>query len=93
MTLADFVYPVYDLWFSCSQRLLNYLAFKHFGFMHWKCMEFWIGTKNLFFCSSYNAAPTLFQTLQKKFFKMHGAWHSPNMLPTMVHGQTFSIIT
>jgi hypothetical protein len=30
--LSDCVYPVYALWLSCSQRLLNYLAFKYFSF-------------------------------------------------------------
>jgi hypothetical protein len=28
--LADFGYPVYVLWFSCSQRILDYLAFQSF---------------------------------------------------------------
>jgi hypothetical protein len=32
MTMADFGYPVYDLWFSSSQRLLNDLTLKYFGF-------------------------------------------------------------
>jgi hypothetical protein len=27
---ADFGYPVYVLWFSCSQRILDYLAFQSF---------------------------------------------------------------
>ena len=29
--MADLVYSVYAIWFSCSQRLLNYLAFKYIG--------------------------------------------------------------
>jgi len=43
--------------------------------------------KNLVFCSIYNAS-TLFKNLQK-VFNLQGVWHSPNMLPTMVHGQAF----
>jgi hypothetical protein len=31
--------------------------------------------------------------IQKRSFIMQAAWHSPNMLPTMVHGQVFHIIT
>jgi hypothetical protein len=30
MTLADFVYPGFSLWFSYFQRHLNYLAFLSF---------------------------------------------------------------
>lgn len=30
--LANFSYPVYALWFTSSQRLLNYLAFQSFKF-------------------------------------------------------------
>jgi hypothetical protein len=32
VTLADFGYPVYALWFFCSQKLLFVLAFAYFGF-------------------------------------------------------------
>ena len=31
--------------------------------------------------------------IQKRSFSVQAAWHSPNMLPTMVHGQVFHIIT
>jgi hypothetical protein len=32
LTLADFSYPVYALWFSCFNRFLNYLAFPLFHY-------------------------------------------------------------
>jgi hypothetical protein len=32
VTLANFGYPVYTLWFYCSQGLLNYLVFQYFDF-------------------------------------------------------------
>jgi hypothetical protein len=32
LTLTIIGSPVYDLCFTCSQRHLNYLAFKYFGF-------------------------------------------------------------
>ena len=44
------------------------------------------GQINLVFCSGHNV-PTLFQNLQKEVLNLQGAWHSPNMLFTMVHGQ------
>jgi hypothetical protein len=31
VTLADFGYPAYVLWFSCSQRFLNYFGFELTG--------------------------------------------------------------
>ena len=37
--------------------------------------------------------PTLFFKLTKEVFSVHRAWRSSNMLPTMVHGQAFCIIT
>jgi hypothetical protein len=38
-------------------------------------MESLVGMKNLVFCSDYNAL-TLFRILQKKVFRMKGAWQS-----------------
>lgn len=37
-------------------------------------------------CSGYNV-------LTKEVYNVQGAWHSVNMLPTVVHGLTFYIIT
>ena len=39
VALVEFGYPVYDLWFSCSQRLSNYLAFQSFDLERtsWRC--------------------------------------------------------
>ena len=34
MTLADFGYPVYALWFYCSQIIFKYLAFQSFDYEH-----------------------------------------------------------
>ena len=34
VAIADFLYPFYTFLFSCSQRFLNYVAFKCFGFEH-----------------------------------------------------------
>jgi hypothetical protein len=54
-------------------------------------MDSWVGTKNLVFCS---AVVTMwlhfFSKSTKEVFSMQGVWHSPNMLPTMVHGQYYS---
>ena len=36
---------------------------------------------------------TLFSKLTKEVFSVHRAWRLSNMLPTMVHGQAFCIIT
>ena len=54
-------------------------------------MESWVGTENVVFCSGYNV-PTLFFKSTTEAFSMQGAWHSPNMLPTMVQGQACHII-
>jgi len=45
--------------------------------------------KNLVFCTGYS----FFLNLQKEDFRMQRVWHSPNMLPTLIHGQAFRIIT
>ena len=58
---------------------------------HWKSIESWVGTTNLVFCSGYNLST--FSKSTKEDLNMHGAWHSPNTLPTIVHCQTFRIIT
>ena len=41
MTLADFGYHVRDRWYTCIQRLLNYLAFQSFDFerTRWKLFQ------------------------------------------------------
>ena len=41
VTLNDFDFLVYALWFSCSQRLLTYFAFIYFDFerTHWGKFE------------------------------------------------------
>jgi len=46
----------------------------------------WVGTKNLVFGS-------VFLYKYAGFFNMLGAWHPPNILPTMVHVQAFCIMT
>jgi len=58
----------------------------------WKSMENLVGTKNLVLYSSYDEA-SLFRILQKRSFSVQGVWHPANMLPSMVHGQAFRIIT
>jgi hypothetical protein len=55
-------------------------------------MENVVRTKYLVFCSCCNA-PTLFFKSTKEIFKVQGAWHSPNTLPTTVHGQAVCIKT
>ena len=44
---------------------------------------------NLVFCSGYNAYTFLKST--EEVFYVQGAWHSVNMLLTMVHDQTVRI--
>jgi hypothetical protein len=58
---------------------------------HWKSIESWVWTKYLVFCSDYNV-PLFFENY-KKVFSVQRAWHSPNTLPKMAHGQDFRIIT
>ena len=55
-------------------------------------MENVVRTKYLVFCSCCNA-PTLFFKSTKEVFKVQGAWHSPNTLPTTVRGQAVCIKT
>ena len=50
------------------------------------------GTINLVFCSGYKA-PTLSSEISKEMFSVQGAWQSPRMFPSTVHGQAFRIIT
>ena len=59
---------------------------------YWKSMDIWVGTKNLVFCSGYNVSYS-FSKSTKEVISGQAAWHSPNMLPTMIHGQDFFIIT
>jgi hypothetical protein len=55
-------------------------------------MENLVRATNLVFYSNYDEA-SLFRILQKRSFNVQGVWHSANMLPSMVHGQAFRIIT
>ena len=50
-----------------------------------------IWTKHLDFATVQCALH--FSKSTKKVFSVHGAWHSPSTLPTMVHGQAFLIKT
>jgi hypothetical protein len=45
----------------------------------------------LVFCSGYTA-PIFFSKSTKEVSNVQGAWHTPNMLPNMVHGHAFLII-
>ena len=44
--------------------------------------DVWVGTKNVVFCSTYNAA-TCFSKSTKDVFKVQRIWHSPNTLATV----------
>jgi len=54
-----------------------------------KNQESWVETKN---CVAATIC-LLFFEIYKKVFSLQWASYSPNALPTMVHGQTFRIIT
>ena len=53
-----------------------------------KSTESWIGTKNVVF-----NATTFFSKSVKDVYNVQGTWHSPNTLPTIIHGQDCRIIT
>jgi hypothetical protein len=59
--------------------------------MYFQNCQYGYNTWNNSFCGY--SVPTLFRNLQKEVFSVHGAWHSSKMLPTMVQGQAFRIIT
>lgn len=49
-----------------------------------------VGINILVLCSGYDG---FFLEQTKEVFKVHGVWYSPNMLPTIVRGRAFRIIT
>ena len=51
-----------------------------------------VWTWNLAFCSS-NTGLILSQNVLKFFFNLQTAWHSPNALHTIIHGQVFRNMT
>jgi hypothetical protein len=53
-----------------------------------KSTESWIGTKNVVF-----NATTFFSKSVKDVYNVQGTWHSPNTLPTIIHGKDCRIIT
>jgi hypothetical protein len=56
-----------------------------------KSIERWVRMKYVVFFVA--TLCLLFFEIYKKVFNLQGAGHSPNMLPSMVHGQIFRIIT
>ena len=54
---------------------------------HWKSMESWVGMKHVSFCSGCNLL------FLRVFSMTDGLLNTPNMLPNMVYGQAFLIVT